>query len=172
MGAWAQHRNCWVHQSWRRKLQKIIMTHDLQLELSGPSEELCRGRSSGASVPAAQLHHADSAGFTLHQASILCVTRGSWNTHVSWHSCTAAVRLFPIASALFCRKGVGAGVPLAHPPEAGAKDLPATYQRLRSTKCGVWQGLIVFCERRGCDSFPLCLWIDSLSLLAPWKQAL
>lgn len=45
---------------------------------------------------------------------------------------------------LLCRKGVGAGVLLARPLETGAKDLPAAYQGLRSTKRGVWQQLIVF----------------------------
>ena len=138
-------------------MQQITVTRHLQLELSGPvhcSEELRWGRSPGASVPAAQLHHAGSARLTLHQASILCMAQGCSNTSVSWHLYTAAVRLFLRASALLCRKGVGAGVPLARPLEAGAKDLPAAYQRLRSTKRGVWQRLIVFCERRGCDFFP------------------
>lgn len=66
-----------MHQSQRRKLQQITVTHHLQLELSGPmgcSEELCLGRSSGAPVAAAQLHHAGSAVLTRH---VWCTGQGS-----------------------------------------------------------------------------------------------
>lgn len=166
-----------MHQSRCRELQQIAITRHLQLELSVPvgcSEELCWGRSSGASVPAAQLHQAGSARLTLY------LVRGT-----GFRLCKQATRLFEHLLLMvfmycgceafpesLCRKGIGAGILSACPLEAGAKDLPVAYQRVRSTERGVWQWLIVFCERRSCDFFPLCLQIDSLSLLAPWKQAL
>lgn len=89
------------------------------------------------SVLAVQLHQAGSARLTPQQA---CST-GLPEPQISWHLHTACVQLFLRVSMPLCRNG--AGVPLAPPLKAGAKDLPAAYQRLRRAKRGVWQRLIV-----------------------------
>lgn len=109
VGAWAQDRSCRVHQSPRRKLQQITATHHVRLELSGPvscSEELHWGGSSAASVPAARLHLAGSAGLTTHGSCAWHRVQAAQTSHEAVRACLSQ-HLYITAVRLFLRASVG-----------------------------------------------------------------